>query len=146
MNKKAQAFIDFTKERELKVWADIYEAPAEDKVHTVIFEAVIEAGEDKLPLRLYMDDSFYIMLTVRAAAGAVTAANKEAVLEGLNYYNSRYKIFKYYADSDGDIFLESCLPAGDEHLDCDLIYTVLLRVIVPHVLEEYKNIKALLKK
>ncbi len=141
MNSKAAAFQKFTQERDFHGWAQVYEAS--DQAHTVVFESAMEVERQKLPTRLYIDDSFYIMLTVRLAVGVVTDSNRGPLLERLNYLNGRYKVFKYYLSQEGDIFLESCIPTGPDHLDCELIYTIILRVVLPHLQEEYKNIMKL---
>lgn len=152
MNTKAEQYNKFVKEHDFKAWYNVTEVEVRDekhpdemrpdKMHTVLYESVMEIEKQNLPTRLVIDDSIFVMLQVRLAAAVVKEANRAAVIEHINKLNERYKVFKYYISGSGDIIIESCIPSGPQNFDCNMVHVV-IDVIFKHLKEEYKEIMKL---
>ena len=133
MNTKAQKYNDFFKENDIKA----FEVQGlENEMHSVLFRSFMEVSGQNLPTMLVLDDSIYVMLQVRVAAGVVKEANRAAVVEHLNQLNEKYKVFKYYVNEAGDIVIESCIPSTDDSFVPELVNAV-IDVILKHLVEEY---------
>lgn len=131
MNVKAQKFSDFLKENNLQMFT---EQEVQGEMNPVVYRAFMEVGGQNLPSMLVIDDSIYVMLQVRVAAGVVKESNKEAVMALLNKMNGQYKVFKYYVDEEGSIILESCMPTTDNEFVPGLVNAV-MDVVVRHLNE-----------
>ena len=46
------------------------------------------------------------------------------MLELMNGYNKKYKSFKYYADDEGNLVMDTCVLFKDGEADGDMIYTM----------------------
>ena len=55
-----------------------------------------------------------------------------------NGYNKKYKSFKYYADDEGNLVMDTCVLFKDGEADGDMIYTM-FNVIINHLNESYKD-------
>ena len=133
MNTKAQKYSDFLKENEIKAF-EIQEV--ENEMHSVLYRSFMEVSGQNLPTMLVLDDSIYVMLQVRVAAGVVKEANRAAVVEHLNQLNEKYKVFKYYVNEAGDIVIESCIPSTNDSFVPEMVNAV-IDVILKHLVEEY---------
>ncbi|NCD08862.1 MAG: hypothetical protein EOL98_05435 [Negativicutes bacterium] len=137
MNKKADAFKNFLKEKNITCFkAD--DVPKDD-LNSVVFRSQIEVEGQNLPTIVIIDDSIYCMLRVLIANKALRDSNETKLLHEINELNKRYKVFKYYFGDDGGLYLDCCILCEDGKVSGDLIYTI-LDVIIKHLNEEYKNI------
>ena len=133
MNTKAQKYSDFLEANEIKAF-EIQEV--DNEMHSVLYRSFMEVSGQNLPTMLVVDDSIYVMLQVRVAAGVVKEANRAAVVEHLNQLNEKYKVFKYYVNEAGDIVIESCIPSTEESFVPEMVNAV-IDVILKHLVEEY---------
>ena len=136
MNLKAQKFSNFINERNINVFQI---QDLEGDMHPVVYRSAMEVGGQNLPTMLVIDDSIYVMLQVRVGAGLVKESNKAAVMEHMNSLNENYKAFKYYANENGDIVIESCIPTTDEEFMPELVHAV-IDVVLKHLNEEYPKL------
>lgn len=136
MNLKATKFTNFINERNINVF-QMQEIDGD--MHPVVYRSAMEVGGQNLPTMLVIDDSIYVMLQVRVGAGLVKESNKVAVMEHMNSLNENYKVFKYYANENGDIVIESCIPTTDEEFMPELVHAV-IDVVLKHLNEEYPKL------
>ena len=136
MNLKATKFTNFINERNINVF-QMQEIDGD--MHPVVYRSAMEVGGQNLPPMLVIDDSIYVMLQVRVGAGLVKESNKAAVMEHMNSLNENYKVFKYYANENGDIVIESCIPTTDEEFMPELVHAV-IDVVLKHLNEEYPKL------
>ena len=136
MNLKAQKFTNFINERNINVF-QMQELDGD--MHPVVYRSAMEVGGQNLPTMLVIDESIYVMLQVRVGAGLVNESNKAAVMEHMNSLNENYKVFKYYANENGDIVIESCIPTTDEEFMPELVHAV-IDVVLKHLNEEYPKL------
>ena len=136
MNLKATKFTNFINERNINVF-QMQEIDGD--MHPVVYRSAMEVGGQNLPTMLVIDDSIYVMLQVRVGAGLVKESNKAAVMEHMNSLNENYKVFKYYANDNGDIVIESCIPTTDEEFMPELVHAV-IDVVLKHLNEEYPKL------
>ena len=136
MNLKATKFTNFINERNINVF-QMQEIDGD--MHPVVYRSAMEVGGQNLPTMLVIDDSIYVMLQVRVGAGLVKESNKAAVMEHMNSLNEIYKVFKYYANENGDIVIESCIPTTDEEFMPELVHAV-IDVVLKHLNEEYPKL------
>ena len=136
MNLKAQKFTNFINERNINVF-QMQELDGD--MHPVVYRSAMEVGGQNLPTMLVIDESIYVMLQVRVGAGLVKESNRAAVMEHMNSLNENYKVFKYYANNNGDIMIESCIPTTDEEFMPELVHAV-IDVVLKHLNEEYPKL------
>ena len=136
MNLKATKFTNFINERNINVF-QMQEIDGD--MHPVVYRSAMEVGGQNLPTMLVIDDSIYVMLQVRVGAGLVKESNKAAVMEHMNSLNENYKVFKYYANENGDIVIESCITTTDEEFMPELVHAV-IDVVLKHLNEEYPKL------
>lgn len=136
MNLKATKFTNFINERNINVF-QMQEIDGD--MHPVVYRSAMEVGGQNLPTMLVIDESIYVMLQVRVGAGLVKESNKAAVMEHMNSLNENYKVFKYYANENGDIVIESCIPTTDEEFMPELVHAV-IDVVLKHLNEEYPKL------
>ena len=136
MNLKAQKFTNFINERNINVF-QMQELDGD--MHPVVYRSAMEVGGQNLPTMLVIDESIYVMLQVRVGAGLVKESNKAAVMEHMNSLNENYKVFKYYANENGDIVIESCIPTTDEEFMPELVHAV-IDVVLKHLTAEYPKL------
>ena len=136
MNLKATKFTNFINERNINVF-QMQEIDGD--MHPVVYRSAMEVGGQNLPTMLVIDDSIYVMLQVRVGAGLVKESNKAAVMEHMNSLIENYTVFKYYANENGDIVIESCIPTTDEEFMPELVHAV-IDVVLKHLNEEYPKL------
>ena len=136
MNLKAQKFTNFINERNINVF-QMQELDGD--MHPVVYRSAMEVGGQNLPTMLVIDESIYVMLQVRVGAGLVKESNRAAVMEHMNSLNENYKVFKYYANENGDIVIESCIPTTDEEFMPELVHAV-IDVVLKHLNAEYPKL------
>ena len=136
MNLKATKFTNFINDRNINVFQML---EIDGDMHPVVYRSAMEVGGQNLPTMLVIDDSIYVMLQVRVGAGLVKESNKAAVMEHMNSLNENYKVFKYYANENGDIVIESCIPTTDEEFMPALVHAV-IDVVLKHLNEEYPKL------
>ncbi len=136
MNLKATKFTNFINERNINVF-QMQEIDGD--MHPVVYRSAMEVGGQNLPTMLVIDESIYVMLQVRVGAGLVKDSNRAAVMAHMNSLNENYKVFKYYANENGDIVIESCIPTTDEEFMPELVHAV-IDVVLKHLNEEYPKL------
>ena len=136
MNLKAQKFTNFINDRNINVF-QMQEIDGD--MHPVVYRSAMEVGGQNLPTMLVIDESIYVMLQVRVGAGLVKDSNRAAVMAHMNTLNENYKVFKYYANENGDIVIESCIPTTDEEFMPELVHAV-IDVVLKHLNEEYPKL------
>lgn len=136
MNKKAELFQDYLKEKQIAAFT--VDEIKDDALNTVVFRSHIDVGGNQLPTLVILDSSIYCMIRLLVAPKALRDDNKEAVLELMNGYNKKYKSFKYYADDEGNLVMDTCVLFKDGEADGDMIYTM-FNVIINHLNESYKD-------
>ena len=136
MNLKATKFTNFINDRNINVF-QMQEIDGD--MHPVVYRSAMEVGGQNLPTMLVIDDSIYVMLQVRVGAGLVKESNKAAVMEHMNSLNENYKVFKYYANENGDIVIESGIPTTDEEFMPELVHAV-IDVVLKLLNEEYPKL------
>ncbi|MGM9568668.1 MAG: YbjN domain-containing protein [Phascolarctobacterium sp.] len=136
MNLKAQKFTNFINDRNINVF-QMQEIDGD--MHPVVYRSAMEVGGQNLPTMLVIDESIYVMLQVRVGAGLVKDSNRAAVMAHMNSLNENYKVFKYYANENGDIVIESCIPTTDEEFMPELVHAV-IDVVLKHLNEEYPKL------
>lgn len=136
MNKKAELFQDYLKEKQITAFT--VDEIKDDALNTVVFRSHIDVGGNQLPTLVILDSSIYCMIRLLVAPKSLRDDNKEAVLELMNGYNKKYKSFKYYADDEGNLVMDTCVLFKDGEADGDMIYTM-FNVIINHLNESYKD-------
>lgn len=137
MNKKAEIFQKYLKEKEIKAFQ--MEEIKDDELKTVVFRSNIEAEGQQLPTMIITDETIYTMFRVQVAAKALREDNEVELIKVINEINAKYKILKYYFAENGDLVLDSCVVSPVDELDGDMVYTI-LDVIVKHLTSEYRQI------
>ena len=113
-----------------------------DEAQTVIFKSNVNVSQQLLPIGIITDHTIYTIIRVQVGKGLVKKENKTAFFEYLNNLNRSYKVFKYVATDDGDIYLDSVLPSTNDSFDPEIVKLV-LDVVVDHLQHEYPNIMKL---
>ena len=137
MNKKAEQFKDYLKEKDIENVFTVEER--DDEVHTVLFRSQIDVDGNKLPTVVIFDDSIYGIVRVLVAPKALTEANELAVLKIANGYNKQYKPLKYFCDDAGALLLDVPLVSTEDEHTGDMVYAM-FDVIIRHLGEAYKDI------
>ena len=137
MNKKAEIFQKYLKEKEIKAFQ--MEEIKDDELKTVVFRSNIEAEGQQLPTMIITDETIYTMFRVQVAAKALREDNEIELIKVINEINAKYKILKYYFAENGDLVLDSCVVSPVDELDGDMVYTI-LDVIVKHLTGEYRQL------
>ena len=117
---------------------EIFEiSDANDELKTKILRSRISAEGQNLPMAIFVDNTIYTMIRVQVAEGVVKESNQAKVVEYLNEQNRLYKVFKYYVDDQGSIYLDACIPGLDDETFKPELVHVVLDVIVEHLTENY---------
>ncbi len=143
MNRKAQLFQDLVDKMPQD---DVFLVEAmEDDFHTALFRSQLEIRDGLFrPMVVIIDDSIYTMVRVWAAGKAMNDANRAVLKEYLNQMNRHYKVFKYYDNEDGDIVVDACLAADEQHFDPEMVATV-IDVIMQHLQETSGDLEAAIR-
>lgn len=136
MNLKAQKFNEFLKNNNITCFNA---QELQNEMEAVLYRSFMEVNGQNLPTMVVIDNSIYVMVQVRVANSVVKEDNRAAVMEHLNSLNEKYKVFKYYINNNGDIVIESCLPATDNEFVPGIVHAV-INVILKHLAEEYAKI------
>lgn len=136
MNLKAQKFNTFLQENKITCFNT---QALQNEMEAVLYRSFMEVNGQNLPTMVVIDNSIYVMSQVRVANSVVKDGNRAAVMEHLNALNEKYKVFKYYVNSNGDIVIESCMPATDNEFVPGIVHAV-IDVILKHLTEEYPQI------
>jgi hypothetical protein len=131
MNLKAKKLQDFF--AEAKVGFFTMET-AGDQLNTVVFRTHIAVQKQQLPVAVFTDDSIYSLIRILILPATANAANREKVLEYLNWLNAKYKIFKYCANDGDDVLLDISLPCLPEFFDPRIVMAA-IELAVGHLNE-----------
>lgn len=111
----------------------------QDELHTTVFRSKLIVENQQLPVAVFVDDSIYSVIRVQVATGVIRKGNQAQVIEHLNELNRSFKVFKYFIDADGAIFLDACVPTTDAHFEPEIIHVV-THVILLHLNEKYAEL------
>lgn len=136
-NEKAIKFQEFLIDNDINVFSV---NTVDDEYETVIFRSRIETNGQILPMAIIIDTSLFTIIRTQIVTG-IEDNRREAIKDYLNGLNVKYKIFKYYLQTDGTIVLDICLPFTDEKFDGKLIQ-LMLSVLVQHLETVYHDIMA----
>ena len=137
MNKKAEIFKKYLEENGINCFQ--VDEIADDELNTVVFRSNIAVEGQMLPTLILADSSIYTVIRVQVAVAALKEENQVELIKTINELNRTYKVFKYYFDANGDLLLDSVIPAPIDQLDGDMVYTI-LDVMVQHLNSEYRNL------
>lgn len=126
MNRKAEAFKEYLKEKDIKVFA--IEALEGDEQKTVVFRSHITVEGQQLPAIVILDESIFALVRVQITPRAMTDENHFELLKKVNEESSAYKPFKLYLNQSGDLMLDVCMVIEDE-LKGDTIYAMFALII-----------------
>ncbi len=126
MNKKAEAFEAYLKEKDIKAF-EVDELEG-DSQHTVVFRSSITTEGQQLPAIVILDDSIFALLRVQITPRALSEENQLELLKRVNGESAGYKPFKLYLNKEGDLMLDVCLVTEDE-LKGDSIYSMFALII-----------------
>lgn len=136
LNLKAPKFEQFLKENKLNFFEKSVE---DDDADTVVFKSNLKVEGQIIPFGIITDNTIYTIIRVPLGDNLVKDTNRESFMAYLNKLNRSYKVFKYMADDDGSVYLDSCIPCSNDSFDPSTV-RVVLDVIVDHLNTEYKNI------
>ena len=137
MNKKAEKFKEFLKEKKIEAFKE--EEIKEDELNTAVFRSSIDVDGNRLPVIVILDSSIYGMVRVLVAPKAVKEENEQAVLQLVNKYNKTYKSLKYYVDDEKSLVMDTCILFKEGKADGDIIYAM-IDLIIQQLGEAYKEI------
>ena len=137
MNKKAEAFAKYLEEKDIKAFTS--EEIPEDPQHTALFRSHLLIEGQQLPLLVLLDDSVFAVLRVQISPQALNDENKAALHQLVNDENMKYKPFKLYFDTAGDLILDSFLVGTDEEVSGEQIYNM-FDVIISYLNTSYRTI------
>lgn len=135
MNKKAKAFKDYLKEKDIKAF-EIEELEG-DEQNTAVFRSHITVEGQQLPTLVILDESIFAMMRVQIAPKALAEENKLELLQKVNEETSAYKPFKLYLSKTGDLMLDVCLVIEGE-LKGDTIYAM-FALVIDYLNNNYRN-------
>jgi len=136
LNAKAEMFKKFVDKKDPNAFSV---TTVEDKYHGAVFSSRMKVEDTPVPFLIILDDSAFGMIRVLLAPKAEKKDNKQALLALLNKYNSRYKSFKFYVDSQDSLIMDLCLVFRDQNVDGNMIYG-LLQMIAEELTAIYKEI------
>ena len=126
MNKKAEAFDAYLKEKNINVFE--VDELAGDERNTVVFRSHITTEGQQLPTIVILDDSIFAIVRVQIAPKALSDKNQLELLKMVNEESAGYKPFKLYLNPEGDLLMDVCLIVEDE-LKGDSVYTMFSFII-----------------
>lgn len=135
MNKKAEAFEAYLKEKDIKAF-EVEELEG-DEQNTVVFRSHITTEGQQLPTLVILDESIFALLRVQITPKALTEENQLELLKMVNEESAGYKPFKLYLNNSGDLMLEVCLTIEGE-LKGDSIYSM-FALIIDYLNANYRN-------
>ena len=135
MNKKAEAFEGYLKEKDIKVFE--MEELEGDSQHTAVFRSHITVEGQQLPTIVIRDDSIFTMVRVQIAPKALSEENQLELLKLVNEESAGYKPFKLYLNKEGDLILDVCMTIEGE-LNGDNLYSM-FAIIIDYLNTNYRK-------
>ena len=135
MNKKAEAFQAYLKEKGITVFA--VDELKGDELNTVVFRSHIVTQGQQLSTMVILDESVFALVRVQISPKAVTEENQLELLKMVNEESAGYKPFKLYLNKAGDLMLDVCMIVEDE-LKGNSVYA-LFSVIINYLNANYRN-------
>lgn len=136
MNARADLFNEHLKQNMPDTFR--MEEVKDDDRDTVIFFSNFSAKDETIPFAVFFDDSIFPVVRVFLAHEAVNDDNRDEIRDFFNEMNGSFKMFKYYDDADGNVFMDVCLPATDEHFDITLIHAI-IDMIINHFTNDFED-------
>ena len=135
MNKKAEAFQAYLKEKDIQAFA--VEELEGDEQKTAVFRSHITTEGQQLPTLVILDESIFAMLRVQVTPKALSEENQLELLKMVNEESAGYKPFKLYLNKEGDLMLDVCMVIEGE-LNGDSIYAM-FALIIDYLNNNYRN-------
>lgn len=110
-----------------------------DEVHTVIFHSNLEVDKQTLPMEIIVNNTLDTIICVQVGRGLIKERNQAEFNKYMNEMNRSYKVFKYIASDNGDVFLNAYLPSTPEFFNPEMVHIV-LNVILEHLQEKYDEL------
>ena len=113
-----------------------------NEVHAGIFQSHLPIQGQNLPFMIILDDSVYTMIQIQVVSALISKDRKDAVCTYLNTMNEQYRMLKYHADEQGNLFLSCCIPSGTDQFDPALVIAILnqmqghLNAVYPAMMEK----------
>lgn len=136
MNKKAEAFNAYLKEKDIQAFA--VEELEGDEQKTVVFRSHITTEGQQLPTLVILDESMFALVRVQIAPKAMAEGNQLELLKKINEESAGYKPFKFYLNKDGDLLMDVCLVIEGE-LKGDTIYAM-FALIIDYLNNNYRKL------
>ncbi len=140
MNQKAKRFQEYLEAKGITCFQT--DEIAGDAMNTVVFRSHMDIGGQSLQTLVLADSTIYTVLRVLVMPGALTKENETAMRREVDAINGRYKIFKCYFAPNGDLVLDTVIPAPAGEIDGDMVFT-LFDGIIRNLEKEYETIAAL---
>ena len=139
VNKKADSFEKYLKDNNLNFFTRFDKG---DENQTVLFRSNIQVEGQQLPVNVITDRTNYTIIRVFVRQHNIKENNRADFESFMNQMNRSYKVFKYAATDDGDLFLDACMPSTQESFDPKVV-RIVLDVVVDHLNHEYKKVMQL---
>ena len=136
MNKKAEAFNAYLKEKDIQAF-EVEELEG-DEQKTAVFRSHITTEGQQLPTIVILDESMFAMVRVQIAPKAMAEGNQLELLKMVNEESAGYKPFKLYLNKDGDLMMDVCLVIEGE-LKGDTIYAM-FALIIDYLNNNYRKL------
>ncbi len=136
MNKKAEAFNAYLKEKDIQAFA--VEELEGDEQKTVVFRSHITTEGQQLPTLVILDESMFALVRVQIAPKAMAEGNQLELLKKINEESAGYKPFKFYLNKNGDLLMDVCLVIEGE-LKGDTIYAM-FALIIDYLNNNYRKL------
>ena len=135
VNKKAEAFSAYLKEKDIQAFA--VEELEGDEQKTAVFRSHITTEGQQLPTIVILDESMFAMVRVQIAPKALSEENQLELLKLVNEESAGYKPFKLYLNKEGDLILDVCMTIEGE-LNGDNLYS-LFAIIIDYLNTNYRK-------
>lgn len=137
MNKKAEKFLEYLQTNNI---ACFQEEELPDEFNTVAFRSTMDVLGQVLPIVVITDNTIYSLIRVRVASNVVNEQNEAMVRKYIDELNKKFKLFKYYiqsnGNSNGDLIVDICMPSMDDSFSALLVHS-LIGTLLKHLIEEY---------
>lgn len=129
-NKKAIKFQEYMVENDMGFFGT---QSLNDEQETVLFRTQIPVCGQTLPLVIIIDTGMVITIRVQVVS-KVDKRRKSTIVSLFNDIHSKYKLFKYYLQDDGVIYMDMYVPTSEHGFEPKVIHMLLDSLV--HSMEE----------
>lgn len=134
-NIKAVKFLEYIIQNDIKSFGV---QTIDDEVATAIFRTQIPVCGQTLPLIIIFDSEDIVTIRVRLLE--LKNTNKRISLyEIFNNMHAKYKLYKYYLQEDGIVYMDMYMPVDNESFSPKLLH-MLLNTVVKNLEEVFPDI------